>query len=173
MSADNKDSDGAEANWETVKHIVLENHMSGFTRNRSSVKYKAKQDRLSREFVRVEAYVANELFNAPLITDVDGKKDLDSSGMSQWSGEHGADLKAVLVENDFPYDLASNVKHLVLWCNKVVPLDEVDSIILAELEHWKSKHLQVKVKEYVFGENPVHQKTVPGVFHVHVFLLVE
>lgn len=69
----------------------------------------------------------------------------------------------VLVPNEFPYWVADGIQHWVLW-SAAGPLSaaEVRTAITEQRPAWAA--------EAFWFENPPAAKTIPGIWHVHVFL---
>lgn len=69
----------------------------------------------------------------------------------------------VLVPNAFPYWIAPGIQHWVLWSRRG-PLSE------RQIREAIAVQRPADVSEALWFENPPTAKTVPGIWHVHVFL---
>jgi hypothetical protein len=72
----------------------------------------------------------------------------------------------VLTENEFPYDLTPDIKHMILWIHPDTLMmndDDVESI-LESLEGYKG---------YCFFRNKPNVRSVMSIDHYQVFLLKE
>lgn len=69
----------------------------------------------------------------------------------------------VFVPNEFPYWVADGIQHWVLW-SAAGPLsaEEIRVAVTAQRP--------VGVRHAYWFENPPAAKTIPGIWHVHVFL---
>jgi hypothetical protein len=70
-----------------------------------------------------------------------------------------------LEPNEYPYDLGKNIKHMVLWASEPLEKDKVEEILKQEF-----KQLNNVVKDYFWFEQTVEQKSVKGIWHIHVFI---
>ncbi|TPX45903.1 hypothetical protein SeMB42_g01138 [Synchytrium endobioticum] len=66
----------------------------------------------------------------------------------------------VLIPNDFPYACAQGIHHYLLW--SPVRVDEQQAHVILERDLGPDH-------EWVIMENPPHRRTVPGIFHFHIF----
>ena len=64
-----------------------------------------------------------------------------------------------LLYNPFPYDVAEDVSHMVLW--SITPLRK----------NMISKILDEKISncEYLYVQLPKKHRSIPGIWHAHVF----
>eukprot|EP00741_Cyanophora_paradoxa_P001299 tig00000478_g1255.t1 len=67
--------------------------------------------------------------------------------------------RALLRNNNFPYELAEEVTHHVLWSLDPMSPAQVRALLEGEL----------RGRRWVFYENPPAKKTVPTIWHVQVF----
>jgi hypothetical protein len=170
MSYETQEEKQRDKSWSEVKRLTAEGNMAAFMRSVPMLaSYFEFRDKIKTEYVSMEAYVAQKVFQAPLVTAPDGRQDLDQGQMNKWSGNHGAPRIITFIENDFPYALEPGIKHMVLWSNSELAKDDVLTTIAESVETWKNQD-GVLVEEYVYFENPAHLKTIPGIFHVHVFI---
>ena len=65
-------------------------------------------------------------------------------------------------ENMFPYNLNKNIDHYVLWTT-----DDMDDK-MEEVSKMISYY--VEGKKYMFYRNPPNSRSIPDLFHVHVFI---
>ena len=63
-----------------------------------------------------------------------------------------------LEKNLFPYMLKPGIIHNILWSRHKLSKYEIDS------------YLNVFQREIIWYENPGNLKSIPGVYHVHVFI---
>jgi glutaredoxin-related protein len=66
-----------------------------------------------------------------------------------------------LVHNKYPYDIRDDVIHMILWSAENLSIEQVDKILKKTLHN-----------EFVYFINPQHLKSIPDVFHVHVFIKI-
>ena len=71
----------------------------------------------------------------------------------------------VLVPNQFPYWVADGIQHWVLWS----PHGPLGAAAIREAI---TAQRPARVTEAFWFENPLAAKTVPGIWHVHVFLKI-
>ena len=75
------------------------------------------------------------------------------------------DKEAVLVKNPFPYSYVLQklpwVKHYLLWCrNQHITKEQVDEVVRAKFPN----------ADYFYFETAIGNKSVPEIFHLHVFV---
>lgn len=74
--------------------------------------------------------------------------------------------KIVLLKNDFPYNLESDIEHFILWkINGSVTEAEIDAAT-AELR------VKYNVQDSVFYINPPQLKSIPDIDHAHIMIKV-
>jgi hypothetical protein len=79
-----------------------------------------------------------------------------------------------IVENEFPYKLEPNIKHLICWFNpnyfpyNYIDLNKVPAQINIIIKHYNKKlHLGANC---IYFENNIHARSVPGIRHIHIFI---
>jgi Protein of unknown function (DUF3605) len=72
-------------------------------------------------------------------------------------------VRKALVRNDFPYYLADNVEHWVLWKLGANCTDQ-------DVEQAKQaiRERQINVQDFLYYINPPHLKSLPEIDHVHI-----
>jgi hypothetical protein len=88
-------------------------------------------------------------------------KHKSSAGISQHIRNtvlpHGTDW--ALVPNTFPYDVASNIEHMLLWTSDSTTCSTPDAILRS-----------CGLKEYIYFENNPCNRSVKDIHHLHVFV---
>jgi hypothetical protein len=85
-------------------------------------------------------------------------KELNSQGY--YTAQNFDEMRYALEFNEYPYAIGDNILHLVLWSSEPLTKDIIEEILRDEL-------LQL---DYFWFEQVVDQKSVKGVWHVHVFV---
>lgn len=62
----------------------------------------------------------------------------------------------IITENDYPYNVSSDVLHYIIWCNKNP--SEIKKI------------LDTKYRKYVFFRNLYKYKSIKRIEHYHIFI---
>lgn len=68
----------------------------------------------------------------------------------------------VFIDNTFPYDLESHVKHMVIWSKEMLDNDKIANFLRQRSE--------LKGKEYIWFQNAPFAKSIPEVNHYHVLI---
>jgi hypothetical protein len=150
--------------WKQLVDIVSNQELYKLKRDANMLnEYKLFMDRIKREFVSVEVYLAHKVFDAPLIKVVKEEKeifDLDEEKKCAWKSNR----KIVFRPNDFPYFIKDGIHHDILWSNETLDSDTIKEVVSEKMK-------QLERKEFIYFENPVQLKTVPNLFHIHIFSL--
>lgn len=155
-------SSPAPLSWNQILQLDLSISRDPKTFSRDSAvleRYSKFTADVKDRYESIQTYILHKVFEAPVVSVAD-KLTIDTSYNHLWSSEAGAPLIVKLVKNDFPYAVEEGVHHLVLWSNA--------SLTSEQIKDYLDRHL-LPQGEYVFFENPTHLKTIPGIFHVHVF----
>jgi hypothetical protein len=148
--------------WTEICDIVTSNRLELLRRNDEMLnKYHEFIEKIKSEYCSVEVYIAHKVFAANLVCGGDGKWELDRK-CEAWRENR----IIVFRPNDFPYNFEENIAHDLLWSNRPLDAETISEIIAEEMRKRKRK-------EFVYFENPAHLKTIPGIFHIHVFSKIE
>jgi hypothetical protein len=98
-----------------------------------------------------EADLSHIIFNTPLSNE---QFDMNQEWLSN--------RVSVFRPNDFPYHVEPGIFHDVLWSNHPLDSDTVQELVNVKMN-------QLCRTKFIYFENPDQLKTVPGLFHVHVF----
>ena len=74
------------------------------------------------------------------------------------------DRKYVFTQNQFPYNLESNIQHDLLWINPELDLD-IESIYKLISNEYKSKKI-------VFFKNVSALQSIKSIIHYHIFVKI-
>ena len=81
--------------------------------------------------------------------------------------------QVILVENTFPYWTTDDIRHYCIWWNycgkNKLNIDEYDDYIHFLLEEKFNKQMK-PLEDYIYFENIAENKSIPQIFHIHVFL---
>jgi hypothetical protein len=72
------------------------------------------------------------------------------------------DVKLELTPNEFPYPIHNNMRHYVLW---KLNGDITEQDIFVATENMFKKD---NVIDYMYWNNPLHKRSIPGIEHVHI-----
>lgn len=114
--------------------------------------YNIYKKKILKEWVSIEDIAKIKFLGASILINTEGLK---------YAYFNDIPIRYSLATNEYPYDVAKNVKHLVLWSLQSIESKEIDSILQRELRGHK---------ELCWFEQTVDQKSVKGVWHVHVFV---
>ena len=117
------------------------NYLSRFHKNPPTVRLKR------------HPYVQQQ-YNATRLASNNYAKYVDSLEQSLF-GDNSVDW--VLNENKFPYHFTDNTKHYVYWSKN--PIIETDMV----------NKLNKLNKEYIYFENTPDNKSIPSIYHYHIF----
>ena len=77
------------------------------------------------------------------------------------------------MENTFPYWTTDDIRHYCIWWNycgkNKLNIDEYDDYIHFLLEEKFNKQMK-PLEDYIYFENISENKSIPQIFHIHVFL---
>jgi hypothetical protein len=74
---------------------------------------------------------------------------------------HKCSESIVLTDNNYPYYVEA--EHKLLWSSKELNNDEVNNILAKKLFG----------KEFIYFRNPPHMRSIPNLFHIHIFIKKE
>ena len=117
--------------------------------------YQVNKEALLKEWVSMEDIVKVKFLEATIGLNSNGLK------YAVYDKENKNPVQYALKINDYPYDVKSNIQHLVLWSLKVISPEEIDIILKQELKD---------VKDMCWIEQKDNYKSVKGIWHVHVFV---
>ena len=141
-------------NLQEIKNIAERGEM--YLLRRSAINtylYEAFRARTDRDWVSLDDNVRVRFLGALPVMTPAGKME-----------SHFADdeMRYSLRLNDYPYLVAENIVHLTLWSSHPLPSEKVEEILASELSPDRSNR-------YWFEQVPLN-KSVKGVWHVHVFV---
>lgn len=88
-----------------------------------------------------------------------------TAGSSEENDGGSSSNRMVLIPNDFPYNMKSNIMHYILWSHggssNTISQNDIDEAICAIKTRF---HLQAKV---IYWINPPNLKSLPEIEHVH------
>jgi len=91
--------------------------------------------------------------------------------LSQVQKEMNPAYQIAVLPNEFPYYLADDVKHWVLWKLGSQPCTK-DEIAEAKLAIQSKLH-PVLVQDFIHWTNPLNLKSIPEIDHVHILCLIQ
>lgn len=122
----------------------------------TAAKYNQYRSDIVKEWVSIEDVVKVKYLGATVKETESGLKyasypcDLNSD-----------ELRYSLHPNKYPYDVAKDVRHMVLWVNRpMLPPYQVNALLSMELGS----------SQFFWFEQDTNYKSVKGVWHVHVFV---
>lgn len=143
--------------WSVIKNFVNQGDLHHFTRDQDIQRtYDLFKKDTSRDYGRgFEDLLLIRIFKFNAITSTaDGKK---------YAIDQGDSLRGpILVQNDFPYSLPSNVKHYVVWAQFTLTEEDVLPILQDNF----------KAMEFVYFLNPVVLQSVKSISHFQVFVKI-
>jgi hypothetical protein len=144
--------------WDAVERIVATGTFHLLQRDHGTLaRYQQFVQEITQEYHSIEVYIAHTVFGAR-VERMGARLALDPEGEGEWRGAKRVIFRA----NDFPYHLEENIVHELLWSNAALSADEVREHV--------ARHMQERARRtFVYFENPAHLKTIPGIFHIHVF----
>ena len=74
-------------------------------------------------------------------------------------------LNWLITDNKFPYYLDGSIKHKVLWIKPHLSMNE--QIIHKIINRYAKAH---GYNKYIYYENPVEARSIPGIRHYHIFV---
>lgn len=115
--------------------------------------YMSMRESVLKRFVTMEDFIKAKLFNMETYTDGFCKYYIPENSIS--------DIKYVLAPNEYPYDVAKDIKHYVLWSITSLTREFIDDILLKTFPYCKDMFWFEQTKE---------QKSIKEIWHVHVFV---
>ena len=93
----------------------------------------------------------------------------------------------ILTQNAFKYNLEDNINHLLLWVNpehklnKIIyqeeinlnQLDYLEDVIFDKLKKKFNKNKLNNLFEFIYFENLVNNRSVPGIKHLQIFVKIK
>lgn len=74
-------------------------------------------------------------------------------------------LKWIITDNKFPYHIDSNIKHKILWLDPSINLNS--EIVQKIIDRYVNSY---KFKYYIYFQNHIDCRSVPGIVHYHIFV---
>ena len=80
-----------------------------------------------------------------------------------------------VIPNKFPYDVKKFIEHWCIWWNPDYPIDSnlhsihYQSVINKILEKYFGYDI-ISGKDYIYFENEMKNRSIPGIRHIHVFI---
>ncbi|CAH6420488.1 Domain of unknown function (DUF3605)-containing protein [uncultured virus] len=137
-----------------IKSLVENDKCHLLTRNPDQVNiYESFQKEILTTWVSMNDYIKSRYLSAYERINMDGKK---------YSVFPNHNSSYVIAYNRFPYYIEDNLKHMVLWATEALSEKEVEEILASHFGKDKGNR-------YWF-EQPVEQKSIKGVWHVHIFV---
>lgn len=149
--------------WKTVRKYVYGGEIEKLNRSeKMSDAYQLWSNTIKKSYGSVSKYIFNE------------KLKFNSKN---------ANKQFILTENNFPYNLSKDVKHLILWANpRNIPKDiknsrgEVPSYYFCYMADQLAKELHGSSRGtdssnfVIIFENPQHKKSIKTIPHYHIFV---
>ena len=156
--------------FDVLKEIIAANklHILGrsFEQHR---KYKTFMDQVKLEWSCGSDFVLSERLGVPCCVGTDGKKTVIRSEMLADARYNG---KLFLIENDFPYNFESDMKHFCLWkIGSEINVGGDSCEIRGEMEKvgYPFSHLNDTWCYYI---NPPNLKSIHDIDHAHIIMRV-
>jgi hypothetical protein len=141
--------------WRILQQVAHTGNSTVLYRSRIlQAKYDMHKIDIQHRFDSIEDYMLNKAFNVPL--DVN-----PTSNKLRARNIHFPDVKHKLLQNDFPYYVEPHISHQVLWATKQLSRQEIDQVLESIMIY--------QTKRYLFFVNPLNLRSIPGLFHAHVF----
>ena len=137
--------------FEEIRQYIKDERYDVYTRNDDYKKaYEIHKINMKSKYASIKDMVLINFLNySKTITSnlkIESKKD------DSW-------LEYKLCENTFPYSIDKNILHNVLWSINDLPDGRIRNILN-----------QTVTNEYIYFRNPPQCRSIPSVFHVHVFI---
>lgn len=145
------------ATFDQLKQWIENSDITNIRRTREGdEEYKQYLTLVNEQWNSIDDYILFRVFNMPFENDVNtGKRKVS------YNSSHLRKINAVMMKNDFPYNIDPSVQHFVLWSTQRLRVDQVPSVINRVLP--KAKY------DVTWFENPSSMKSVKQVWHVQVF----
>jgi len=145
--------------WRDVKKIVKKKDFDKFSRPAESNKaYEAKIAAELEKYLTIGDAIHVELFGA--LTTIDNKS---GKTIAVDQAASGAQPALVICGNLFPYHLADDVKHFVLWSRK-------ENFTIKEVKNLVATTLDIKKKHISAYQQPDGESSVTNVLHWQIFI---
>lgn len=139
--------------WNNIKDLIEMNNFEKFGRKNSvNQAYQEDKIRVNKIYASTRDMI---LINHLNFTPVSTKNNMISVSIIQ---EKKCDK--LLCLNTFPYYVEKDISHKVLWSLEELNNDKIIKYLNKTLD---------KNIEYVFFRNPPHLRSIPDIFHIHIF----
>jgi hypothetical protein len=136
--------------WEEILHLVNNKEF-----------HKLGRSQYIQEYYNYMKHDINKKYNSVrdsiLITEFKYKSFIKNK---KYTAIDDGKEKIVFTDNNFPYYVEDNIDHKLLWSTK-----ELDDVQITKL--LKKNFKGVK---YIYYRNPPSLRSVPSVFHIHIFV---
>ena len=144
--------------WEQLKEIIL------VEKNLAKLSRSSSQQREYEIFRLCLTFKYRSVLDYILISKFHFDKKLAEDG--RWHAvpclKDAAEMRQVLVLNDFPYFTEHGIVHHILWKTK-------ESILPQDIDRAKEKiRSQMNVEDALYWINPPHLQSLPDIEHVHI-----
>lgn len=148
------------------KYIAIEDFDSLKRNDEINNLYNIYKQEILKEWVSIEDVAKVKFLGASVLENTEGLK------RAHFEGDV---MRYSLQKNEYPYDVEQNIKHLVLWSLQPIDPKEIDLILEKELsararEEGTCSFSHKDYKDLCWFEQTIDQKSVKGVWHVHVFV---
>jgi len=144
--------------WKELEALISENKTGVLGRSSETFKkYQAFNMSVRGEYASMRDFVCMALFGMESEVNEQGKK---RAKRSSTTNKH----TILLLPNEYPYNVASNIEHMVLWSLNNLSNEQVVACVRAMLK----KNEKGNTPLFIVFSNPV--QSIPDVFHTHVFV---
>lgn len=136
--------------WESLNSMLADNDLSLMGREEKYV-----------ELYKKEKVLNKEIFNSP--EDMIKIRCLDYLPIRRNDKLYAfyyrnLSKKMKLTDNKYPYNVDAH--HKILWSEKELKHNDIVKIL----------SLILKDKKYIYFRNPPHLRSIPNLFHIHIFI---
>jgi len=136
----------------TIEIMVANGRFDLLKRNKSvGDLYLQHIKNISKEWNSIEDFIKAKCLNAIVA--------INDQGLKYAYFDEPNELRYSLTFNEYPYDVGENIKHLVLWSTQPFEQSQIEEILMKEFP----------ITNFFWFEQPLSQKSVKGIWHVHVF----
>lgn len=148
----------------TIRKYIAERDFDALRRNKETDDmYNTYKETVVKEWESIEDVVKTKFLGASMLVNSKGLK---------YAHFESQPMKYSLQENEYPYDVDKNIKHLVLW--SLEPIEaEADKADKADKSDEVNIILEKEIKgnkDLCWFEQTLDKKSVKGVWHIHVFV---
>lgn len=156
--------------WSTLCHLISANNHHGRLQRHPQVQqaYKTHCEKTTAEFASMRDAILHRVFRFSILP-----KSEDDRRMQAVVPPSSLPL-FVLEPNIYPYWVEPPIQHLVLWyfCDADSQTSKKKNPSEHLIQTTLQKHASERLwKDYIFFINPIHLRSVPDLWHAHVFTI--